>query len=91
MAAAASTPTTMPAIAPPDKEEPLDVLTGALLVVAALEVVVVPVLIGVDVVAVVAGGVVEVVLEGVVPLITTSYERMCDPARWLAHGQGLHV
>lgn len=80
MAAAARTPTTIPAIAPPDRDEPPDVLPGALLDVAELEVVVAAVLLVVEDVAVVAGGVVAATLDGVVPLVTTSYERICVPA-----------
>lgn len=92
MAAAANTPTTMPAIAPPDKWEPLPVSLGALLgeevemVVAAVLVVLVE-----DVVAVEVAAGVEAMLEGTVPLFTTTNERISDPAAWLSHGHGSHV
>lgn len=90
MAAAAKTPTTMPAIAPPDREEPFPELSdgevGLEVAVAVALVVLVE-----DVVVVVAGGVVEATLEGMVPLFTTTYERISDPAGWLSHGHGWHV
>lgn len=87
MAAAAKTPTTMPAIAPPDREEPFPELSDGLEVAVA----VVLVVLVEDVVVVVAGGVVEATLEGMVPLFTTTYERTSTPAGWLSHGHVWHV